>query len=120
MANEVSFSVTLKAQKNNATVNQAANLFADMTGVNMTQATQNIGTTAELVDFGDIVGAPQFVMIRNLSTTRTVEFGGDSELTVFKMRLLPNQICLFTPTSGTLYAQAITSAASIMITAVEA
>jgi hypothetical protein len=120
MANEVTFSVSLKASKNNATVNQTANLFADMTGGNMTQVTQTIGTAAELVDFGDISGAPQLVMIRNLSTTRTVEIGGDAGLTIFKTKILPGQASLFSPTSGTLYAIALVASASIMIVAVEA
>jgi hypothetical protein len=120
MANEVTFSVSLKASKNNATVNQTANLFADMAGAQMTQVTQNIGTAAELVDFGDITGAPQLVMIRNLSTTRFVELGGDSGLTVFKTKIPAGGACLFTPSSATLYAKADTSAANILIVAVEA
>jgi hypothetical protein len=120
MANEVSFSVALKATKGNASVNQSANLFANMAGTDMLQATQNIGTTAELVSFGDITGAPQFVMIRNLDTTNFVELGGDSGLTVFKTKLLAGQVCLFTPSSATLYAKADTAAVSIMVVAVEA
>ena len=119
MANEITYSVSLRASKANASVNQTANLNADMAGSNMTQATQVIGTTSELVDFGDISGAPQLVMIRNLSTTRTVEIGGDSGLTVFKTKILPGQASLFSPTSGTLYAIALVASASIMTVAVE-
>ncbi len=120
MANEVTFSVSLKATKGNATVNNTANLIASMSGTDMIQATQNIGTTAELVSFGDITGAPQLVMIRNLDSTNFVELGGDSGLTVFKTKIAAGGACLFTPSSATLYAKADTAAVSILVIAVEA
>jgi len=120
MANEVTFSVSLKATKGNASVNNTANMIASMTGSDMMQSTQNIGTTAELVSFGDITGAPQLVMIRNLDATNFVELGGDSGLTVFKTKIAAGQACLFTPSSATLYAKADTAAVSIFVIAVEA
>jgi hypothetical protein len=119
MANEVTFSVSLKATKNNATVNQTANLTADMTGTQMTQATQNIGTTAELVDFGDITGAPQFVLIRNLDATNFVEVGGDSGLTVFKIKIPAGKANLVSPSAVPLYAKANAAPVNIQLTAVE-
>jgi len=120
MAGEITFSTSLKAQKGNSSVSQSATMAADMTGNQMMQATQNIGTTAELVDFGDITGVPQLVMIRNLDATNFVEIGGDSGLTVFKLKIKKGQSALFEPTSGTLYAKANTAAVNIMTVAIEA
>ncbi len=120
MANEVTFSVSLKATKGGASVNQSSNMIASMSGIDMTQATQNIGTSSELVDFGDITGAPQLVMIKNLDSINFVELGGDSGLTVFKIKIPAGQSCLFAPSSDTLYAKANAASVSILTVAVEA
>ena len=119
MANEITFSTSIRATKGNASVNQTANMIASMAGDDMMQSTQNIGTTAELVSFADITGAPQLVMIRNLDATNFVELGGDSGLTVFKLKIEAGQACLFTPSSATLYAKANTASVSIITVAVE-
>jgi hypothetical protein len=119
MANEVTFACNLKAVKNGAIINQSSNMVASMTGDDMMQNTQNIGTTAELVTFGDITGAPQQVMIKNLDATNFIELGGDSGLTVFKIKLLAGLSCLFTPSSAILYAKANTASVLIMVAAVE-
>jgi hypothetical protein len=91
-----------------------------MAGDDLIQTTQSIGTTAETVSFGEISGAPQAVMITNIDATNYVEFGGDSGLTVFKVKLLAGKSMYFTPASATLYAQANTAAVRIQIIAVEA
>jgi len=119
MANEGYFTVTLKATKSGATVDHTVSKRFSMTGAEMIQATQNIGTTAETVSFGGITGAPQMVLIHNLDSTNYVELGGDSGLTVFKIKILPNSPALVTLSSATLYAKANTAACNILVEAVE-
>jgi len=119
MANEVTFACSLKATKTGAIINQTANMFADMTGADMMQNTQNIGTSAELVTFGDITGAPKLVMIKNLDVTNFIELGGDSGLTVFKLKLRAGHATLFSPSSATLYAKADTASVLVQVAAVE-
>jgi hypothetical protein len=119
MANEIYSALTLTARKSGAIVSLSSSINQDMTGSNMLQATQLIGTTAELVGFGDISGAPSQVMIKNLDTTNFVELGGDSGLTVFKLKLMPGKHLLIPPSSGTLYAKADTANVRIQIVASE-
>ena len=120
MANEVYTSLQLSATKGGAKVANSVSGRSDMTGDDMIQTTQVIGTTAETVSFGEISGAPQAILITNLDATNYVEFGGDSGLTVFKLKLLAGKSMYITPTSATLYAQANTAAVRIQIIAVEA
>lgn len=120
MANEIFASIQLTATKTNANVNLTATFNQDMTGSNMVQATQLIGTSAETISFGDISGAPTQVLIRNLDPTNFVEIGGDSGLTVFKLKLLAGKSMLIPPSSGTIYAKADTAAVRVQIVATEA
>ena len=120
MANEAFLSIQLNARKNGAQISNSMSKRFDMTGSELTQATQNIGTTAELLTFGNIAGTPQAVMIQNLDATNFVEIGGDSGLTVFKFKINPGQSAYFTPTSGTVYAKANTAAVNILTLAIEA
>jgi hypothetical protein len=120
MANEAYFSIQLKASKAGGQVGQSTSGRSNMTGGDMVQATQTIGTTSELVDFGDITGAPQFVMIQNLDADNFIELGGDSGLTVFKLQIPAGQSSIFSPSSGTLYAKADTADVRILTVAIEA
>lgn len=120
MANEIYTTVTLTARKNGATVTATASGSQTMTGDDLQQATQVIGTTAELVNFAEIAGAPAQVLIQNLDPTNFIELGGDSGLTVFKIKVLAGRATLISPSSGTLYAKANTAAVRILIVAAEA
>lgn len=120
MAKEIKFSVDLSASKGGASVSLRTSGTLDMAGDDMLQTTQVIGTTAELVGLGEITGTPGMIAIQNLDATNFVEIGGDSGLTVFKIKIPPLKAALFTPTSGTIYAQADTAACRIMVVASEA
>jgi hypothetical protein len=120
MANEIYTSLQLNATKGGAKIANTVSVRSDMAGDDMIQTTQVIGTTAETVSFGEISGAPQFLLITNLDATNYVEFGGDSGLTVFKIKLAAGKSTLFSPTSATLYAQANTAAVRIQVLAAEA
>ena len=73
MANEGYLTVNLKANKLGANITQNYSASFSMTGNDMSQLTQEIGTTSELLTFGNITGAPQIVSIRNLDPTNYVE-----------------------------------------------
>lgn len=119
MAKEIKYSLQLSAIKGGASVSLNASGSLDMTGDDMIQTTQVIGTTAELVDLGEITGTPAMIAIQNLDATNFVEIGGESGLTVFKLKIPPLKATLFSPTSGILYAQADTAACRIMVVAAE-
>ena len=91
-----------------------------MTGDDILQGTQLIGTSAELVSFGEIAGAPAMVLIQNLDANNFVEIGGDAGLTVFKLKILAGKSMLISPSSGTVYAKADTAAVRIFLVAAEA
>ena len=73
MANEITQTVNLTVSKNNASSSFSSIKRIDMTGSAITQATQSIGTTAEVLALGDIVTAPGNLAIKNLDTTNFVE-----------------------------------------------
>jgi hypothetical protein len=120
MANEGYFTLTLQASKNGATVSDKDASRFDMTGDDMIQVTQLIGTSSETVTFTGITGAPQMVKITNLDAANFIEIGGDSGLTVFKLKILPGMSNLVSLSSATLYAIADTAAVRIQIVAIEA
>lgn len=120
MANEIYASLTLSATKNSAKIEYSTSFQQNMTGDDFIQTTQLIGTSAELVNFGEITGAPTQCLIQNLDATNFVEIGGDSGLTVFKLKLLPGKSLLVPFQSGTVYAKADTAAVRLLILATEA
>jgi len=120
MANEISKTIRITATKSGASVSYSETSREDMSGDDMITSVQSIGTTAETVSFGEITGAPGLVVIKNLDSTNFVEFGGDSGLTVFKLKLLAGKDMLIRPESATLYAKADTAAVKIQVTAAEA
>lgn len=119
MANEIYESISFTARKNGAEIAISTSNNVTMTGDDLVNVTQVIGTTAELVAFGDITGAPGEVVIKNLDATNYIELGGDSGLTVFKTKLLPGRFTVFQPSSATLYAKADTADVRIQIIATE-
>ena len=120
MANEIVQNIQVTASKGGAEVGINSRQRHNMTGSDMVQATQTIGLTAELLILGDIAGAPRQLVIKNLDTTNFIEVGGDSSLTVFKIKVRPNDCCVFEPSSGTVYAKADTAACPVQIVAIEA
>jgi hypothetical protein len=119
MANEIYASLNFTARKNGAESSISSSFNLTMTGDDMIQNTQVIGTSSEAVDLGDITGAPGAIIIKNLDATNFIEIGGDSGLTVFKTKLLAGQFTMFQPSSATLYAKADTANVRIQIIATE-
>ena len=120
MANEITQTVNLSFTKGGATNYFATTSRIDMTGTGFNGSTQEIGTTAELLDLSGVTGSPGQLAIKNLDATNFVEIGGDSGLTVFKIKLRPGKSMLIEPTSGTIYAKANTAACLIQKLAIDA
>ena len=119
MANEIYASLNFTARKSGAESTFAGSFNLTMTGDDMLQATQVIGTSSETINLGDITGAPGGFIIKNLDATNYVEIGGDSGLTVFKLKLLAGQFHYFQPSSATIYAKANTADVRVQIIATE-
>lgn len=118
MANEINLSVTLAATKNGASIRLSASDTIDMSGGDMLQSTQEIGTSAEALTWGDITGAPKYVFLKNLDSTNFVTVGFTNPPT--EMKLLAGEVMLFPPTTANVYAIANTAAVSVAKGAVEA
>lgn len=110
----------LRFAKSGIRLEAAKSFSKTVTGGDAAHKTQNIGTTAETVDFGDITGAPKTALLANLDDTNFVEIGGDSGLTVFKLRIDPGEFIVMNLTSATLYAKADTADCLLEILAIEA
>ena len=120
MANEITQNITLQVTKNGETTSLAHSKRVTQTGDDYTKKTQNIGTTAETVSFGGISVVPQLLLVQNLDATNYLELGGDSGLTVFKLKVPAGPFAIFTLTSATLYAKANTAAVNALFVAIEA
>jgi hypothetical protein len=118
MANEITASATLVASKNGATVSASTSCRVDMTGDDLTQNTQVIGTSSEAIDFGEISGAPAYVLFKNLDSTNFVTVGFTDPPT--EIDILAGQSALFPPATGTIYAIADTAAVRVLVVAAEA
>jgi len=119
MANEISYSATLSAAKGSTQVNSGAmNGLITMAGTDMLAATQTIGVTEEVLNFGDITGAPAAVLVKNLDPTNFVQLSATGQ-TGFVIKLLAGQTCLFQPSAASVYAKADASPVSVWVVAVE-
>lgn len=120
MANEIDITIRARASKNGATIDFEHAYRSSMTGNELLNATQVIGTTAETLNLGEIASAPAFIAIKNLDTANFVEIGGDSGLTVFKLRIPAGKSQIISPTTATLYAKADTASVRVQILAASA
>ena len=119
MADRVYANLRFEAEKTGAKSDFNASANITMAGDDIASSTQLIGTSAETINLGEITGAPGAFAIKNLDATNYVEIGGDSGLTVFKLKLLPGQFHFFQPSSATIYAQANTADVRVQIQATE-
>jgi C4-dicarboxylate-specific signal transduction histidine kinase len=119
MANEIYTSISFTANKNGAKSSISSSFNLTMTGNEMIQATQVIGTSSELITLGDISGAPGYFIIKNLDSTNYIEIGGDTGLTVFKLKLKPGQHHAFQPSAAAIYAKANTASVRVQVIATE-
>lgn len=118
MANEISASASLSANKNSISVSNSFSRSADMAGSELILSVQSIGTTAEAVALGD-VSTIGFLMIKNMDETNFVEIDSANTFDKFPQKLLAGDFILLKPQTTTIYAKANTSACSIVVQAVE-
>ncbi len=121
MANEISVSASLAASKGGADVSTSQSLSIDMNGEDMIDGTQVVGTSAELLNLGDITAPPAYVQVKNLDASNFILLSADANFTANVSafaKLLPGGIALFPPACN-VYARADTSPVRIACTAVE-
>lgn len=114
MANEITVSLSISASKTGSGSFTTPRLAfqADMAGDNLVGGlTQDVGTSAEALTFGDISGAPGAFVIKNEDATNFVTYGFTNPPT--ELILLPGASNVITPSTGTIYAKADTAACRV-------
>ena len=122
MANEIAVSASLSASKGGADVSTSQSISLTMTGEDMVDITQIIGTTQEILNLIDITAPAAYIQVKNLDATNFLLLAADVNFTANVStfaKLLPGGIALFSP-SGNVYAKADTASVRIALTAVEA
>ena len=117
MADEITIAQSLTATKTGSgSVSTPRIAFqASMVGSNLVGGlTQDVGTSEETVGFGDISGAPAWVVIKNLDATNFVQLGA-SGFAGFTIKLKAGQSASFATALTPLYAKADTASVRIQI-----
>lgn len=121
MSNEIQASGTLIASKGGATINAVKTHTHTLTGNQMLQAVQAIGTSAELVAFPSDLTAEGigYYQIVNLDTTNYVELALDSGMTNKFAKLLAGGVALVPAHADSpgIYARANTAACNVIVSA---
>ena len=116
MADEITVSITVSATKDGSGSFSTPRLAftTDMVGNNLVGGlTQDIGTSSETITLGDIAAAANVLVIQNLDTTNYIEVGGDSGLTVFKLKIPAGESYVIQSPTTPLYAKANTASVRI-------
>jgi hypothetical protein len=118
MADEIQMSARLYASKNGASINaQTWNAVANMTGVDMGQQTQDVGSASELLDITADLSLPYKVLIYNMDLVSSVAVGNIASHVsgVFFMEIPPQQFALIPFTKFDLYVKCTTAGSSAKI-----
>lgn len=120
MANEIRVTTEMNVRKNGFLINPGTrNKAITMAGDDGIQKTQLVGfAAAELVDLGEITGAPEYIQLQNQDATNFVLVGFTNPPT--EMKLKPGYTLLIPPTTANIYVKADTAACRITVEAVEA
>lgn len=116
MANEITVAISMTATKDGSGSISTPRLAfqTDMAGNNLVGGmTQDIGTSAETISFGDISGAPAQAIITNRDSTNYVEIAGNSGMTGLVLRIKPGASQQIASPTTPLYAKANTAAVRI-------
>lgn len=115
MANEISattnVSITLSGQSASGNTTYRADLAGDFVGEE-----QNVGTSAEALDFGDVT-SPKILYVRNLDDTNYVEIDAVNTMDGFPQKLMPGDAIILLPQTSTVYAKANTASVKIFFIA---
>lgn len=121
MANEISLSIGLSASKGGGTMTLSFSATQDMAGSDMTQVTQELTTTPELADLGDVATPAAYVFVRNLETeTNDVHLSLNSDGSNKFATIKPGKAMVFPPATGqNVYLSASSTTARVMLGAIE-
>ena len=110
MANELSITTRLKANKGNLQISREASISADMSGGNMSLVAQDIGTTYEAVTIASDVGTEGYAYFRNLDTTNYVEVGVEVAAAFYPLiKLKAGEAAIVRLATGSVFAKANTA-----------
>jgi hypothetical protein len=116
---DYAINATLSVTANDSTVGLSApTATTTAAGTDFIAATQEIDTSAEQIELGDLASAA-YLMIRNLDATNYVEIDNVNTIDNFPQKLLPGTFVILRPQGVTLYAKANTAAVQIQLLAVE-
>lgn len=111
MANEIEMSARLYAAKDGASINpQVWTAVVNMTGRDMGQQTQDVGTTQETLDLTADLAAPYKVLIYNMDLQNSVKVG---TALPFEFEIPPREFILLPRVNATLYVMALNSTCKI-------
>jgi hypothetical protein len=114
MANEIEMTARLYASKNGASINpQTFTATVNMTGTDMGQNTQDIGSGAdELLDIAADLSLPYKVLIKNLDLQNAVYVGVS---TPYQFQIPAGEFMLIPRVDANLYLKAVISGSSVKI-----
>lgn len=119
MANELTLAASLKFVKGATNVSFAkSGIQVDVSGTGFAFKSQNVGTSEEALDIGDVT-TPGYILIYNNDSTNYVEVrGGSGETDVVKVRA--GKLALFELATTTPYVIADTASVEIIYAIVDA
>lgn len=111
MANEIEMSARLYASKGGATINpQTYSCTANMTGRDMGQQTQDVGTSDEVLDLTSDLATPYRLLVANLDLVNSVSIGPSSP---YSFQIPAGQFILIPWVDATMYVKASNSTVKI-------
>jgi hypothetical protein len=118
MANEIQVSLSLTVSKNGASATASESITQTMSGDQFLNSVQIIGTSNEVLNFGDVT-AGGWVVCKNLDATNYVEIFLDSGNAQLVAKLLPGasgagEACKFKP-GAAVYARANTAPVNLQV-----
>lgn len=117
MPNEIALVGSLAVNRNGNNTIASATAAVTQSGTDYQLSTQNVGTSAELLDKGDI-GTVGYLFVKNLDPTNYVELALDSGATQIFAKLLPGEFALI-PTRQQCYGRANTGACDCLVLWIE-
>ena len=119
MANEINIQAVLTVQMANSPAMQAAGTKdITQTAKRCSVNVQNIGTSAELLTYGD-VATVKYVLVKNMDATNYVQLALDSGFTQIFAKMLPGEFCLIPTNQNNVYARANTTAVDCCVCAAD-
>lgn len=111
MANEIKVSVRLVFDKGGAKTSRSENISVTVSGNAFTHQVQEVGTGEEELEQGTDLGAPGYLLLKNLDSSNYVEVG--STTGVYDIRIRAGEVALYRHNSATIYAKATGGACDV-------